>query len=273
MNVGQFFILALFLTFLVFILPVILTEFGVLSPNIVSLFERVKDILIVKILGYSPEAARFPDVIFTIILPFGIALAVILIFLDFMQKNIFPNVSPSLFFFLGWFISLIATRFFGPIISGIYAGLGFYATVAFGAILIITIAIAFKLTGAGLMGLFVAGIIGVIFSFGGLWFMEYLGLTKVGFGNIIWLSIFTGAMAVGLTYMYARQVRAIAPQVITDIDRRLTDLHNAYNELLAKINPELPAEQQAKLYAELANLRTEIAALEEQKRKLLIETA
>ncbi len=273
MRVGQFFILALFLTFLIFVLPVILAEFDVIPPAISKGLLAVKDVIIIKILGYSEETARFPDVIFSVIVPFGISLAVILVFFDFMQKNIFRTVSPSLFFFIGWFTALITTRFFGPMIAGFYAGLGLYGTVAFGAILVITIAIAYKAMGAGLKGLIATGITAAIISVLSLLTLNYIGLAQTSLGNIMWVSILATVFAVVITYMYRENIKSVAPEVIKDIDARLTLLREEYNKLLNKLNPNSSPQEIAQINQTLATLRTEMATLEEQKRKFLVEAA
>ena len=274
MNAGQFLFLALFLTFLIFVLPVILIEFEIIPTEVTQGLLKVKEVLLIKVLGYSEEASKFPAVIFNVILPFGICLAVILVFMDFLHTHIFPTVSPSLFYFLAWLMALASTRFFGPIITGFFTGLGFYATIAFGAILIIVIAIAFKLTGAGLKGLIMAGIIGILFSFMALFMLDYLGLTNIGFQNIMTISVITMILSVAVTYLYQRQLKAIGPEVIKDINIRLAYLRARHGQLLRKIGDRnLSAEEVAKINEELKKIESQMEMLEERKRKFLVEQA
>jgi len=273
MNAGQFFFLALFLTFLIFVLPVILIEFEIIPTEVTQGLLKVKEVLLIKVLGYSEEASKFPAVIFNVILPFGICLAVILIFMDFFHTHIFPRVSSSLFYLLAWLMALASTRFFGPIITGFFTGLGFYATIAFGAILIIVIAIAFKLTGAGLKGLIMAGIIGILFSFMALFMLDYLGLTNIGFQNIMTISVITMILSVAVTYLYQRQLRNVGGKILDDINYQIDILRDRHASIMAKAQ-QAPNLQEFQKLMELAKeIETKIEALEERKRRFLVEQA
>ena len=267
---AQYYVIFLLLSFLILILPTIIIEaFPEEMAPAKEAMARVRETLLIKILGYSEEAAKFPVLIFSVIIPFGIALGVTLIFMSWLQRNIFPQVSEGLFAILAWFMALIVTRLYGPVIGGWYAGLTLYGMVAFGGALLISFLLTTKIYKMGFWGVIMVGAITLVISLVSLSIFHFLGLVAFPFPLIWSMSLGGAAFMTLFSILMMRKTLSATEALIKATEARIRSLQYELNKCLEKLKEEEDLETIAKLQERIKKLKAKISYLEKQQIKAL----
>jgi hypothetical protein len=271
-SLTEWYVTFLVLTLLILVVPVVILETAPeeTAAEFKDVADRLREVIIIKILGYSEKAAEFPTLIFSILIPFGIALGVIMIFMGWMQKNMFPTVSPGIFALVSWFMAIVTTRLYGPMIAGWYAGLGIYGLVAFGGGFLISILLSTRIYKTGWRGLFVVGIVAFIFPLSSLFIFNFLGLGTFSLSVIFYISIASMVFMIIFSYFLIRRPLGAAEAVMEATQRQIRILQAQLNRLEEEFAREEDPRRLAALRRRIDNTRAKLAALEEQQRKALI---
>jgi len=271
-TVAQWLGIFIVVTFILLVLPAILVEF--LPPSMNQQLETIRTFTLVNVMGYSEAAAKFPTVIFDVLVPFGISLAAILILMSWMQKSIFPNVTESIFFVIGWLMALLTTRFFGPVISVYYTQLGLYGTIAFGTMFIISIALAMRRRRAGLWTMFITWGVSFVLMLVGLFVVNFIGVATLDYLTIVGLSLVSSGFMLLLVISYAREALPsvqsyynVAQKTLKSIEDEIAHLQEKEKEAAEHGKTDLVIDYGKKI----RRLQTEAARIEERERKVYIE--